>query len=100
MINTMKCPECQRQFQHESALVLKRMVGVHRRAAHNIPGRSRYIPVAERRGATQHKLEYQRQYRERQKLARTQQNSQAIPCRLDSCPVCGSRFYVMKGQNV
>jgi hypothetical protein len=46
----------------------------------------------------QRMIEYQRRYRARQRSAQASATPDAaVPCNLPSCPVCGSRFYVVKG---
>jgi hypothetical protein len=47
----------------------------------------------------QRTIEYQRRYRARQRSAQASATPDAaIPCNLPGCPVCGSRFYVVRGQ--
>jgi hypothetical protein len=46
-------------------------------------------------------IEYQRRYRERRRAAQSSATPDAaVPCNLPSCPVCGSRFYVVRGQQL
>jgi hypothetical protein len=56
----------------------------------------RAAPVSDEK--KQRMKEYGRLYRARQRAARSSATPDAaVPCNLPSCPICGSRFYVVKG---
>jgi hypothetical protein len=100
---TAKCDICGESVAPAtSQQALNRNMGVHKRAKHAVKGL-----FSGNRGNTKleqdRKRERQRQYQKRYRIMKknrkavVEPNHLVEPCRLESCPSCGCRFYIAKG---
>jgi hypothetical protein len=92
-----------------------RNLGLHKRVLHRVASRG-YVPKAQREKEKlynpakkeplwddkAYRNEYKRQWAAQRRAERRSPvveapQASAVPCKLDCCPNCGTRFYMMKG---
>lgn len=115
---TGRCEICNGEIcPADTQAQFNRNYGVHKKKIHGIAGaRSIYRKTTGetpkkpttaklRRIRRLQQIEYRRKKKQLELLEQMQngvpsvpKTSNAEPCRLDACPACGSRFYIVKGQ--
>ena len=106
-----ECSECKRVFEHEKELVVKQMLGYHKKVAHGIDGVSKDIQAKrvaareaywKKQGYSPERLASARaKYAAKQSAAPTvegpvrkaKKSTDAVPLALTECPRCKARLY-------
>jgi hypothetical protein len=92
-MNTMKCPECNREFSHENPQRLKIIVARHRSMEHEVYGKAK----AKKMLQSSHPDTVQV---DREKLQTTSWWQTPSDKRPIICPCCAARFIIVEGSKV